>query len=72
MYGRMGYVHIDDVASCHILLYETPRAAGRYICNSAVLDVNELVTLLARRFPSYPIPKRSRTPAKWNFFFSAD
>uniref|UniRef100_A0A0E0IEJ3 NAD-dependent epimerase/dehydratase domain-containing protein n=1 Tax=Oryza nivara TaxID=4536 RepID=A0A0E0IEJ3_ORYNI len=57
MYGRMGYVHIDDVASCHILLYETPRAAGRYICNSAVLDVNELVTLLARRFPSYPIPK---------------
>ncbi|EEC83876.1 hypothetical protein OsI_29874 [Oryza sativa Indica Group] len=57
MYGRMGYVHIDDVASCHILLYETPRAAGRYICNSAVLDVNELITLLARRFPSYPIPK---------------
>uniref|UniRef100_I1QK56 NAD-dependent epimerase/dehydratase domain-containing protein n=1 Tax=Oryza glaberrima TaxID=4538 RepID=I1QK56_ORYGL len=69
MYGRMGYVHIDDVASCHILLYETPRAAGRYICNSAVLDVNELVTLLARRFPSYPIPKRSRTPGKMELFF---
>ncbi|EAZ07629.1 hypothetical protein OsI_29879 [Oryza sativa Indica Group] len=32
MYGRMGYVHIDDVASCHILLYETPRAAGSLPC----------------------------------------
>ncbi|KAL5219730.1 hypothetical protein ABZP36_024443 [Zizania latifolia] len=57
MYGRMGYVHIDDVASCHILLYETASATGRYICNSAVLDVNDLVALLARRFPSCPIPK---------------
>uniref|UniRef100_J3MUE8 NAD-dependent epimerase/dehydratase domain-containing protein n=1 Tax=Oryza brachyantha TaxID=4533 RepID=J3MUE8_ORYBR len=57
VYGRMGYVHIDDVAICHILAYETARAAGRYICNSAVLDVNELLALLARRFPSYPIPK---------------
>ncbi|BAT06236.1 Os08g0516100 [Oryza sativa Japonica Group] len=47
MYGRMVYVHMDDVASCRILLYETPRAAGRYICNSAVLNINELlVTLL--------------------------
>ncbi|KAL6858980.1 hypothetical protein ACP4OV_017982 [Aristida adscensionis] len=57
VYGRMGYVHIDDVATCHILAYETAGAQGRYICNSAVLDVNDLVSLLAKRFPSYPIPK---------------
>ncbi|XP_062191627.1 tetraketide alpha-pyrone reductase 1-like [Phragmites australis] len=57
VYGRMGYVHIDDVASCHILVYETAGALGRYICNSAVLDNNDLVALLAKRFPSYPIPK---------------
>ncbi|EMS53116.1 Bifunctional dihydroflavonol 4-reductase/flavanone 4-reductase [Triticum urartu] len=57
IFGRMGYVHIDDVASCHILVYETADAKGRYICNSAVLDSNELVALLAKRFPSFPIPK---------------
>lgn len=57
MFGRMGYVHIDDVASCHILVYETAGARGRYICNSAVLDNNELVALLAKRYPSFPIPK---------------
>uniref|UniRef100_M8CLD8 Bifunctional dihydroflavonol 4-reductase/flavanone 4-reductase n=1 Tax=Aegilops tauschii TaxID=37682 RepID=M8CLD8_AEGTA len=57
IFGRMGYVHIDDVASCHILVYETAGAKGRYICNSAVLGSAELVALLAKRFPSFPIPK---------------
>ncbi|KAM0918611.1 hypothetical protein ACQ4PT_008734 [Festuca glaucescens] len=57
MFGRMGYVHIDDIASCHILVYETANAKGRYICNSAVLNSNELVAFLAKRFPSFPIPK---------------
>ncbi|GJN03984.1 hypothetical protein PR202_ga21488 [Eleusine coracana subsp. coracana] len=56
VYGRMGYVHIDDVASCHILAYETPGAEGRYICNSAVVNNNDLVAMLAARFP-YPVPK---------------
>jgi nucleoside-diphosphate-sugar epimerase len=61
MFGRMGYVHIDDIASCHILVYETANAKGRYICNSAVLNSNDLVAFLAKRFPSFPIPKRSVT-----------
>ncbi|WVZ92198.1 hypothetical protein U9M48_038282 [Paspalum notatum var. saurae] len=55
-YGRMGYVHIDDVASCHILAYESAGAQGRYICNAAVLDSDDLAALLARRFPCYPVP----------------
>lgn len=55
----MGYVHIDDVASCHILVYEAPQATGRYLCNSVVLDNNELVALLAKQFPIFPIPRRS-------------
>ncbi|XP_015696665.1 tetraketide alpha-pyrone reductase 1-like [Oryza brachyantha] len=61
-YGRMGYVHIDDVASCHILVYETPQATGRYLCNSVVLDNNELVALLAKQFPVFPVPRRLRSP----------
>jgi nucleoside-diphosphate-sugar epimerase len=58
-YGRMGYVHIDDVASSHILVYETPEATGRYLCSSVVLDNNELVSLLAKRYPIFPVPRRS-------------
>jgi len=56
-YGRMGYVHIDDVASCHILAYEAAGAQGRYICNAAVLGCGDLAALLARRFPAYPVPR---------------
>ena len=57
VYGRMGYVHIDDVASCHILAYEAAGAQGRYICNAAVLGCGDLAALLARRFPAYPVPR---------------
>ncbi|KAK9987501.1 hypothetical protein SO802_027740 [Lithocarpus litseifolius] len=57
-HGRMGYVHIDDVALCHILVYENETAHGRYLCSSTVLDNDELVSLLAARYPSLPIPKR--------------
>ncbi|XAR59898.1 hypothetical protein NMG60_11015907 [Bertholletia excelsa] len=57
-HGRMGYVHIDDVALCHILVYENQNAHGRYLCSSTVLDNNELVSLLSARYPALPIPKR--------------
>ncbi|CAL5063637.1 unnamed protein product [Urochloa decumbens] len=61
-YGRMGYVHIDDVASSHILVYETPEATGRYLCSSVVLDNNELVSFLGKRYPIFPIPRRLENP----------
>ncbi|KAJ9170686.1 hypothetical protein P3X46_018778 [Hevea brasiliensis] len=57
-HGRMGYVHIDDVALCHILVYEQESAHGRYLCNSTVLEVHELVSFLSARYPSLPIPQR--------------
>ncbi|XP_030944329.1 tetraketide alpha-pyrone reductase 1 [Quercus lobata] len=57
-HGRMGYVHIDDVALCHILVFENETAHGRYLCSSTVLDNDELASLLAERYPSLPIPKR--------------
>ncbi|XP_010270636.1 PREDICTED: tetraketide alpha-pyrone reductase 1 isoform X2 [Nelumbo nucifera] len=57
-HGRMGYVHIDDVALCHILVYENISAQGRYLCSSKVLDNIELASLLAKRYPLLPIPKR--------------
>ncbi|CAL5430648.1 unnamed protein product [Camellia sinensis] len=57
-HGRMGYVHIDDVALCHILAYEHENAHGRYLCSSIVVDNNELVSVLSRHYPTLPIPKR--------------
>ncbi|PIN14786.1 Flavonol reductase/cinnamoyl-CoA reductase [Handroanthus impetiginosus] len=57
-YGRMGFVHIDDVALSHILLYENEDAKGRHLCSSTVLDNDELVAILSARYPALPIPKR--------------
>ncbi|TQE13828.1 hypothetical protein C1H46_000459 [Malus baccata] len=57
-HGRMGYVHIDDVALCHILVYEHESAHGRYICSSTVMNNTELGSLLSTRYPSLPIPTR--------------
>ncbi|OMO72132.1 NAD-dependent epimerase/dehydratase [Corchorus capsularis] len=57
-HGRMGYVHIDDVALCHILVYENEAANGRYLCNSTVMDNNELASFLSLRYPSLSVPKR--------------
>ncbi|KAL6271029.1 hypothetical protein ACE6H2_027940 [Prunus campanulata] len=57
-HGRMGYVHIDDVALCHISVYEHESAHGRYLCSSTVLDNNELASLLSKQYPSLTIPKR--------------
>ncbi|KAF5183942.1 Cinnamoyl-coa reductase protein [Thalictrum thalictroides] len=55
-HGRMGYVHIDDVALAHILVYEKDSSHGRYLCSSLVLDNTELASFLAKRYPSFPIP----------------
>lgn len=56
-HGRMGYVHIDDVALSHILVYENENARGRFLCNSTVLDVDQLAAILSARYPALSIPK---------------
>lgn len=56
IYGRMGYVHIDDVARCHILAYEEPISKERYICSSSVHENYELGTILACRYPHLNVP----------------
>ncbi|KAI4342190.1 hypothetical protein MLD38_026841 [Melastoma candidum] len=57
-HGRMGYVHIDDVALCHILVYEKDNAQGRYLCSTAVMDNDKLASFLSTRYPLLPIPTR--------------
>ncbi|KAL2341488.1 hypothetical protein Fmac_009428 [Flemingia macrophylla] len=35
-YHWLGAVHVRDVAKAHLLLYETPTAAGRYLCTNGI------------------------------------
>nr|GLL29269.1 cinnamoyl-CoA reductase 1-like [Ipomoea trifida] len=59
-----GYVHVRDVALAHILLYETPSASGRYICAESILHRSQVVEILAKFFPEYPIPIKCKDEAK--------
>ncbi|KAF9615130.1 hypothetical protein IFM89_022082 [Coptis chinensis] len=52
------YVHVRDVALAHILVYETPSASGRYLCAESVLHRSDVVEILAKFFPEYPIPTK--------------
>ncbi|KAG6787872.1 hypothetical protein POTOM_003917 [Populus tomentosa] len=52
------YVHVRDVALAHILVFETPSASGRYICAERMLHRGEVVEILAKFFPEYPIPTK--------------
>jgi hypothetical protein len=60
MLGRMGYVHIDDVARAHLLVYQEPSARGRYLCSATELEPEQLCRLVAARYPHLPIPTRYR------------
>ena len=53
-----GYVHVRDVALAHIVIFETPSASGRYICSERMLHRGEVVEILAKFFPEYPIPTK--------------
>ncbi|XP_027344746.1 cinnamoyl-CoA reductase 1-like [Abrus precatorius] len=56
--ATQAYVHVRDVALAHILVFETPSASGRYICAETSLHRGELVEILAKFFPEYPIPTK--------------
>ncbi|KAH9667448.1 Cinnamoyl-CoA reductase 1 [Citrus sinensis] len=62
-----GYVDVRDVALAHILVYETPSASGRYICadSDSIIHRGEVVEILAKFFPEYPIPTKAK-PYKYS------
>ncbi|KAJ6346895.1 hypothetical protein OIU76_003560 [Salix suchowensis] len=67
------YVHVRDVALAHILVFETPSASGRYLCSESVLHRGEVVEILAKFFPEYPIPTKcsdEKNPRKQPYKFS--
>jgi len=51
----LGWVGVKDVAMAHILAFEKPQAEGRYICSGRVLHMGDVVSLLKKLYPQYPI-----------------
>ncbi|KAI8529379.1 hypothetical protein RHMOL_Rhmol12G0221100 [Rhododendron molle] len=58
------YVDVKDVALAHILVYETPSASGRYLCAESVLHRGDVVEILAKFFPKYPVPTKCKDETK--------
>uniref|UniRef100_I1QJ13 cinnamoyl-CoA reductase n=1 Tax=Oryza glaberrima TaxID=4538 RepID=I1QJ13_ORYGL len=50
------YVDVRDVAAAHLLVFESPSAAGRFLCAESVLHREGVVRILAKLFPEYPVP----------------
>ncbi|KAJ8631052.1 hypothetical protein MRB53_024375 [Persea americana] len=51
----VGFVHIDDVVSSHILAMEDSRVTGRLVCSNSVAHWSEIIEMLNAKYPSYPI-----------------
>jgi len=49
----VGFVHIKDVVSAHLLAMEDTRASGRLICSSTVAHWSQIIEMLRSKYPSY-------------------
>ncbi|TVU30862.1 hypothetical protein EJB05_22509, partial [Eragrostis curvula] len=47
------FVDVRDVANALLLVYQTPEAFGRYICNSHSRQVSDVIELLKNWYPTY-------------------
>ncbi|KAL8091839.1 vestitone reductase-like isoform X1 [Apium graveolens] len=53
------FVHIDDVVTAHIHLFEYPKAKGRYICSAVDITLEEFPRFLSQRYPEYNVSSNS-------------
>ncbi|KAJ9186556.1 hypothetical protein P3X46_002113 [Hevea brasiliensis] len=58
MIARGRVVHLDDVCSAHIFLFEHPEANGRYICSNHNFTIVDLAKSLSQKYPEYDIPTK--------------
>ena len=54
-YHWLGAVHVKDVAKAHVLLYETPTAAGRYLCTNGIYQFSSFAAMVSELYPEFPI-----------------
>ncbi|CAJ1962830.1 unnamed protein product [Sphenostylis stenocarpa] len=51
----LGAVHVKDVAKAHVLLYETPAAAGRYLCTNVIYQFSSFAATVSELYPEFAI-----------------
>ncbi|KAK7246081.1 hypothetical protein RIF29_40939 [Crotalaria pallida] len=54
-YHWLGAVHVKDVAKAQVLLYETPAAAGRYLCTNGIYHFSSFANIVSQLYPHFPI-----------------
>ncbi|GMN33285.1 hypothetical protein TIFTF001_004069 [Ficus carica] len=54
-YHWLGAVHVRDVAKAQVLLFETPEASGRYLCNNGIFQFRDFAEMVANLFPQFPV-----------------
>ncbi|CAO2163220.1 unnamed protein product [Urochloa humidicola] len=67
------YVDVRDVAAAHLAVFESAAASGRHLCAERVLHREDVVRILAKLFPEYPLPTRcsdEKNPRKQPYKFS--
>lgn len=50
----IGFVHIDDVVSAHLIAMQDPKANGRLVCSGPVAHWSHIIHMLRSTYPSYP------------------
>jgi nucleoside-diphosphate-sugar epimerase len=53
------FVDVRDVADALLLVYETPEASGRFVCNSHPRRVSDVIELLKTWYPAYKYATKS-------------
>ncbi|KAL1831868.1 hypothetical protein ACET3Z_001519 [Daucus carota] len=54
-YHWLGAVHVRDVARAQLLLYETPAAAGRYLCTNGIYQYRDFADKVFKLCPEFPV-----------------
>ncbi|XP_074309467.1 tetraketide alpha-pyrone reductase 2-like [Silene latifolia] len=50
----LGFVHIEDAITAHILAMEEPKATGRLVCSASVAHWSDIILMLKAKYPCYP------------------
>ncbi|CAN6308754.1 unnamed protein product [Urochloa humidicola] len=53
----IGAVHVEDVASAHILVFENTSASGRHLCIESISHWSDFAAKVAELYPDYKVPK---------------
>ncbi|MCD9639309.1 hypothetical protein HAX54_023739 [Datura stramonium] len=51
----LGAVHVKDVAKAQVLLFESPRASGRYLCTNGIYQFGDFADRVSKLFPEFPV-----------------